>query len=171
MKSSHVAGKCRGLLQELLHRVIDQATPPAIGHRTDQAIRRVREYLQHHVADAQGLEQLSAVAQVSKSNLVRQFHRAVGLPPHAYHLQLRIARAARLIAHGSSLSRAAYEAGFADQSHLSRRFKAAYGVTPLRYARAVRHPTSAVGVGNQWGQGSGARGFNNGGQDPGWRVG
>ena len=96
----------------------------------------MRDYLQHHVADAQGLEQLSAVAQVSKSYLVREFHRAVGLPPHAY-----------------------------------RRFKAAYGVTPLRYVRAVRHPTRAVGVGNQRGQGSGARGFNNGGQDPGWRVG
>jgi AraC-like DNA-binding protein len=40
-----------------------------------------------------------------------------------------------------SLSRVAFEAGFADQSHLSRRFKAAYGITPLVFARSVRSVT------------------------------
>jgi AraC-like DNA-binding protein len=84
---------------------------------------------------------LAALACVSKSYLVRTFHRAVGLPPHSYQVQLRIARAARLIAMGASLSRAAFDAGFSDQSHLSRKFKSAYGLTPLGFARGVRSST------------------------------
>jgi AraC-like DNA-binding protein len=74
----------------------------------------------------------------------------VGLPPHAYHVQLRVARAARLLAAGAPLSGAAFGAGFADQSHLSRKFKAAYGMTPLQFVRGVRgQPTARrTGGGN-----------------------
>jgi AraC-like DNA-binding protein len=96
------------------------------------------EYLQRHVTECVALQELAEVASVSKGYLAREFHRVIGLPPHAYHVQLRIARAARLLAMGTSLSRVALDAGFADQSHLSRKFKTAYGLTPLAFARAVR---------------------------------
>jgi transcriptional regulator GlxA family with amidase domain len=138
VKSSHVAAKCRGLLQELVHRHGQAEGFPSAANRMDLAIRRAVEHLRRHVVEPQALQDLAVVARVSKSYLVREFHRVVGLPPHAYHLQLRIARAARLLATGLSLSRVAVEAGFADQSHLSRRFKAAYGLTPLDFARSVR---------------------------------
>jgi AraC-like DNA-binding protein len=36
------------------------------------------------------------------------------------------------------LAQAASEAGFADQSHLTRQFKQAYGLTPARWASAVK---------------------------------
>ena len=137
VKSSQVAGQCRTLLRELVHHHGVANGRALVGNRIDLAIRRVREHLQRQVAEPQALDQLAAVARVSKSCLVREFHRVVGLPPHAYHIQLRAARAAQLLAMGVSLSRAASEAGFADQSHLSRRFKTAYGVTPLGFARAV----------------------------------
>jgi AraC-like DNA-binding protein len=39
---------------------------------------------------------------------------------------------------GSSLADAALAAGFADQSHMSRQFKRAYGLTPARWAAALR---------------------------------
>jgi hypothetical protein len=38
------------------------------------------------------------------------------------------------IAHGISLADAAYAAGFADQSHMTRHFKSRFGLTPGRYA-------------------------------------
>jgi transcriptional regulator GlxA family with amidase domain len=50
-------------------------------------------------------------------------------------MQLRLARARRLLEHQQSVSFVTYEAGFSDQSHLTRRFKEFFGFTPARYAR------------------------------------
>lgn len=41
--------------------------------------------------------------------------------------------ARELIARGASLADASAGAGFADQSHLTRQFKRAYGLTPNRW--------------------------------------
>ena len=62
--------------------------------------------------------------------------RAHGLPPHAYLLQLRLGHAKRLLAAGEAPAAVAAAVGFVDQSHLSRRFKGAFGITPGQYARA-----------------------------------
>jgi AraC-like DNA-binding protein len=50
--------------------------------------------------------------------------------------RLALARAA--IASGTSLADAAATAGFADQSHMTRHFKRAYGLTPGRWAAVTR---------------------------------
>jgi AraC-like DNA-binding protein len=38
---------------------------------------------------------------------------------------------------GSTIADAALDACFADQSHFSRKFKAAFGITPNQYKKAV----------------------------------
>jgi AraC-like DNA-binding protein len=38
---------------------------------------------------------------------------------------------------GTGLADAAFAAGLADQSHMSRQFKRAYGLTPARWAAAL----------------------------------
>ena len=98
---------------------------------------RTRDYLRSHVADGVTLDRLASVAGISKFYLLRVFRRAFGLTPHAYQMQLRLARARRLIAEGRSLTYVAYDAGFADQSHLTRRFTAFFGLTPARFARQL----------------------------------
>lgn len=52
-------------------------------------------------------------------------------------------RVRRLIARGAPLAGAAAEAGFADQSHLSRQFKRAYGLTSGQWAAALNQPRLA----------------------------
>jgi AraC-like DNA-binding protein len=42
------------------------------------------------------------------------------------------------IAGGLALAKAAVAAGFADQSHMARHFKARFGITPGRYARLLK---------------------------------
>ncbi|MDQ3712896.1 MAG: AraC family transcriptional regulator [Acidobacteriota bacterium] len=97
------------------------------------AVKRVREYISENVADNIALEDLARIARLSPYHLHRLFHRQVGLPPHAYQNQLRIAQAQKLLADGKSISDAAFETGFADQSHFTRFFKRYAGVTPGKY--------------------------------------
>ena len=51
-------------------------------------------------------------------------------------------RANVLIQSGSDLADAAFAAGFSDQSHLSRTFRAAHGMTPGMFRRAGTLPST-----------------------------
>ena len=67
--------------------------------------------------------------------LSRAFKAAFGIAPHAYLVQLRLARARQLLASGQPPARVAMTLGFADQSHMGRWFRRAYGLTPAHYRR------------------------------------
>jgi AraC-like DNA-binding protein len=87
------------------------------------------------------LERLAALTGMNPYRLVRCFTKELGLPPHAYLVQVRVQRAAALLRRGVSLPDAAQDVGFADQSHLNRHFLRHYGVTPGTYRRAFQHKT------------------------------
>ncbi len=95
-----------------------------------RAVRIAREYLEEHFVDNISLSQLAEAANLSPFHLARVFHQVMGLPPHAYLNHIRLERAKQLLLAGQSDATVAYETGFADQSHLTRRFKQVYGVTP-----------------------------------------
>ncbi|HAI29586.1 MAG TPA: AraC family transcriptional regulator, partial [Thalassospira sp.] len=84
------------------------------------------------------LDDLANATGLSKFQTLRDFTRATGLTPHAYLIQRRIDLARTMIKSGDTLADIASAAGFADQSHLNRHFVRAFGLTPGRYARAVR---------------------------------
>ena len=98
--------------------------------RPRPAVERVRAFLRDRPTEPLSLSDAVTVAGIAASHLVRSFSRDVGLPPKSYHAQARLALARRLLAEGKSATWVAYECGFADQSHLSRRFKQCYGLTP-----------------------------------------
>jgi AraC-like DNA-binding protein len=100
------------------------------------AVARALAHLRAHVADDVGLDDLSAVAGVSKFHLVRQFREVTGLPPHAFQIGLRIVRARRLLESRVPTAEVAARTGFVDQSHLHRHFRRRLGITPGRYAAA-----------------------------------
>jgi AraC-like DNA-binding protein len=104
----------------------------------------VRDHLRAHITESISLDELAAVAGLSKFYLLRAFRFAYGVTPHAYQMQLRLAHAWRLIVDGRPLSHATYDAGFADQSHLTRRFASAFGLSPARYARELAMPPGSV---------------------------
>ncbi|MCB8820466.1 AraC family transcriptional regulator [Microvirga rosea] len=85
-----------------------------------------------------GLSELAQISGLSRFQLLRGFAKATGLTPHAYLVQRRIQLARRLIAEGTPLIDAALASGFADQSHMTRIFKKAYGLSPGAYAAAIR---------------------------------
>lgn len=83
------------------------------------------------------LAELAAIGGVSQFQLLRGFSRATGLTPHAYLVQRRLQRARRMIAEGAPLAHAAMASGFSDQSHMTRLFVRAYGLSPGVYAAAM----------------------------------
>jgi AraC-like DNA-binding protein len=101
------------------------------------ALERVRAFLQAALADDVTTGDLARIADMSRFHLCRAFARAFGLPPHAYQLQLRLAAAKRLLSAGEPPAEVAAAVGFADQSHLTKRFKGAFGITPGRFAAAT----------------------------------
>jgi AraC-like DNA-binding protein len=99
-------------------------------------VRSVREYLEAHFQEDPSLSELSEVTGVNRFALLRQFTREVGLPPHGYLTQVRL-RAARLsLLAGRPPAVVAAEVGFVDQSHLIKRFRSAFGITPGQYVSA-----------------------------------
>ena len=129
----------------LRHSALPQAGP-ARGPRHVGAVARVRDYLRAHVEVPVSLEELAGVSGLSRFYLLRAFRREHGVSPHAYQMHLRLARARRLLAQGVSASHAAYRAGFADQSHLTRRLKETTGLTPGEFARQFAGTPPAPGA-------------------------
>jgi len=99
-------------------------------------VQRALDYMRSNVAADLSIDDLAACAKLSPFHFVRSFRRVTGLPPHAYLTQLRLDRARALLADGTGPSETALAVGFYDQSHLTKHFKRAYGITPGQYAAA-----------------------------------
>lgn len=125
-----------------VHGVLGQLTASAepVGSalpRQGTPLVAARDYLRANFGEPVTIAELAGMMGLAESHLIRAFHREFGLPPHAYQMRLRLAAACELLASGLSVSTVAFECGFADQSHLSRNFKAVYGLTPAAWASAV----------------------------------
>jgi AraC-like DNA-binding protein/quercetin dioxygenase-like cupin family protein len=111
------------------------AAPPKVG--TTPPVRRALARIEEAPERAVTLAELAACAGTSRFQLLRGFAREVGLTPAAYLRQRRAGLARRLLAQGRTPAQAALEAGFADQSHLTRVFARQFGITPGRYRAAL----------------------------------
>jgi AraC-like DNA-binding protein len=96
------------------------------------------DYLIQNQSEHCDLESLSIYLGLSHFQVVRLFNRRVGMPPHAFLVQLRLAKACQLLRAGTSIAIAAVDSGFFDQSALTRHFRRSLGVTPRQYQEAVR---------------------------------
>jgi AraC-like DNA-binding protein len=83
------------------------------------------------------LAELAALSGVSRFQLLRGFARELGITPHAYLVQRRVRLARQFLASGQVPVQAAVQAGFADQSHMTRAFVRQLGITPKRYQAAI----------------------------------
>src|SRR5262249_35583674 len=110
-------------------------------HRDPAVVHQVRDYLHDHLDRNVSLGDLSTIARVSRFRLTRMFQKAYGLPLHAYHLQVRLAEAQKRLASGQSIASVASDLKFVDQSHLHRRFKGSFGMTPGQWRAAHGYKT------------------------------
>lgn len=104
-----------------------------------RAVRMARDLLEAHCAQPLRLGDVAREVGVTAAYLARAFGRTEGRSMGAYLRATRARRAAALLAStDDALADIAAATGFADQSHLSRVFSAAYAMTPRRYRALMR---------------------------------
>jgi AraC-like DNA-binding protein len=99
-----------------------------------RAVKLARDYLAAHAREQTSASTLERITGADRFTLARHFRRAVGTSPDRYRTMRRLALARAAIQNGMPLARAAAQTGFADQSHMGRQFKRAYGLTPARWS-------------------------------------
>jgi AraC-like DNA-binding protein len=102
------------------------------------AVKHAKEYLQAHYSEEITLQELAQEVGLSPFHLARVFRQAVGLSPHVYQTQLRLAHARTLLEQGCEVGYVATEIGFFDQSHLTQQFKRFFCMTPGSYRKTAR---------------------------------
>jgi AraC-like DNA-binding protein len=98
-----------------------------------RAVGTVRDFLDANAGGAVNSAALERIAGLSRYAIARYFRACLGTSPYRYLVMRRLDRARSLIRRGEHLADAAAACGFADQSHMTRHFKKAYGLSPGRW--------------------------------------
>ena len=77
-------------------------------------------------------------AKMPRSSFMRQFHQAIGMAPINYLLQIRIAKACKLLRDSNiNISEIAYKVGFNDSNYFARQFRRISGLTPREFRQSI----------------------------------
>lgn len=113
--------------------------PAVTGGLAPSVLRNVLALIDENLGQPLTLAALAQEAALSEYHFARMFRQSMGLAPHQYVMQRRMARAEQLVRHSAqSLTGIALACGFNSASHFSNRFKSVTGMTPsqLRARRA-----------------------------------
>ncbi|WID98790.1 AraC family transcriptional regulator [Bosea vestrisii] len=120
----------------LQHGDNDRPAEPLDRSGSQRRFSRYEQLIEDGLAGEIDLQGLAAAASVTRFQVIRDFKKLTGSTPATFIRDRRLRRANRLIQEGLSLADAAFAAGFADQSHLSRSFRAVHGITPGMFRKA-----------------------------------
>ena len=122
-------------LAEALLRHDRSLRPKAFAGIDNRAVARARDFLDAHFERGVASAELEIACGLDRFRLARQFRQRYGTSPYRYLTMRRLQAARRMIVGGATLAEVAATTGFADQSHLTRQFKAGFGLTPGRLRR------------------------------------
>ena len=105
----------------------------ALSASSAAAVEQTRQFLDANFARTVASEELEGATGLDRYALARHFRARLGTSPYRYLTMRRLDHARADIRTGASLADAALANGFADQSHMTRHFKRAYGLSPGRW--------------------------------------
>ena len=124
-------------ITERLRRHLRPVPGEADATRPDASLAsHLRDLIDARFREKVTLLDASRVLHAHPAHMVRMFSREFGISPHQYLTGRRVDLARRLLLGGLPPGLAAAEAGFYDQSHLTRHFTRVLGTSPGRYARS-----------------------------------
>lgn len=115
-------------LATALQQAVGDTPPTRIAHR--EAAARARDYIEARLDESFALDELERATGHDRWSLSRDFRALYGASPYRYLILRRLDRARAMIVEGAGLADAAHACGFADQSHFTRLFRKAFGLTP-----------------------------------------
>ena len=125
-------------LAAALEEAAGTATAAPVANRA--AAARARDFIEARLEAALSLADLEAATGHGRWQLSRDFRALFGTSPYRYLVLRRLDRARAMMAAGHGIAECALAGGFADQSHFSRLFKRAFGLTPDAWRRGFGGP-------------------------------
>jgi AraC-like DNA-binding protein len=98
------------------------------------AVSRARDYIDANLGSRFQLDDLERASGYDRWQLSRDFRTLLGASPYRYLIFRRLDAARRMMGEGLGLADIAHACGFSDQSHFTRHFKKAFGMTPKAWA-------------------------------------
>jgi AraC-like DNA-binding protein len=112
--------------------VVRQSSRPRL--LGDEQISRALHFLHERFSEPLSLQQLAAVAGVSRTTFTLRFKSAVGDSPNQYLVDFRLQQAKLLLSESMlTVSEIAYRVGFNDPGYFARIFKRTCGVTAKEF--------------------------------------
>ena len=133
-KTSGRSLRLRSTVLALLLAVVDAATVPS-HDRAEVRLMRLVDDMRKHPERDYPLDLISERLSFSPSNLLVRFKRLTGLPPHAFLLEQRIARAKEMLLSTMSIAAISHRLGFSSSQHFANHFKAVTGFSPSAWKR------------------------------------
>ena len=129
--------KAASLLRKQIDPEAARAAADKKGGLSAWQARKVRAYIDSHVAGPVLVAGLCGLVHLSEAHFSRAFRRTFGKSPHAFVIRRRVELAAQyMLQTEAPLSDIALRCGFTDQPHLSRHFRRTTGQTPAAWRRA-----------------------------------
>lgn len=129
----------RSAVTELLLGVVEcSKTPPQIA--SNSSLKAILEEMTAHPERAYSVPELAQRAGMSHSNLIKRFRKLTGLPPHAFLVAQRIARAKTLLADGGkTVAAVAGTLGFSSSQYFATCFRQLVGTMPREWRRTEKN--------------------------------
>ena len=99
----------------------------------NQAVSDTISYIHEHFAQTLPIARLAAQVNLAPDYLSRLFKKHMGIPPHRYLRQYRLAMAEKMLLGGATVKQAAAEVGYETAASLSEAMKKSRGIYPTEF--------------------------------------
>ena len=111
----------------------------------DKRLRQLIQIVVSHPEDEWNIEKMTALANLSRAQLMRLFKQQTGISPHSFVNLIRLRQAAVLLRQtADSILSVALNVGFQSETHFGKAFKKQYGISPGQYRKNEAVDTAAL---------------------------